>query len=254
MIDTLATFADQVTTVAREVGVEGKLGGQANVPGASGTWKDLTENVNQLAQNLTTQVRSISEVASDVKKGDITRMIRVEAKGEVEELKDTINQMIANLKETTLRNQEQDWLKSNLAKFTQMLQGQKDLNTVTRRILSELAQVVNAQKGMFYILEQDENFQNQKLKLFAAYAFGEEVKMAKELELGEGLVGQVAIEKERILLTNVPKDYIKISSGLGEATPASVIVLPVLFETEIKAVIELASFDQFSETHLDFLS
>ena len=127
MIDTLAVFADQVTTVAREVGVEGRLGGQASVPGASGIWKNLTENVNQLAQNLTTQVRSISEVASAVTKGDLTRTIRVEAKGEVEALKDTINQMIANLKETTLRNQEQDWLKSNLAKFTQMLQGQKDL-------------------------------------------------------------------------------------------------------------------------------
>ncbi len=184
MIDTLAVFADQVTTVAREVGVEGRLGGQASVPGASGIWKNLTENVNQLAENLTTQVRSISEVASAVTKGDLTQMIRVEAKGEVEELKDTINQMIANLKETTLRNQEQDWLKSNLAKFTQMLQGQKDLNTVTQRILSELAQVVNAHKGMFYILEQDDNFKNQKLKLFAAYAFGKEVKTFHRICIG----------------------------------------------------------------------
>jgi len=254
MIDTLAVFADQVTTVAREVGVEGRLGGQASVPGASGIWKNLTENVNQLAENLTTQVRAISEVASAVTKGDLTQMIRVEAKGEVEELKDTINQMIANLKQTTLRNQEQDWLKSNLAKFTQMLQGQKDLNTVTRRILSELAQVVNAQKGMFYILEQDENQQNPKLKLFAAYAFGDELEMTRELALGQGLVGQCAVEKERILLTNVPKNYVKIGSGLGEASPVNLIVLPVLFETEIKAVIELASFDTFSETHLDFLS
>ena len=254
MIDTLAVFADQVTTVAREVGVEGRLGGQASVPGASGIWKNLTENVNQLAENLTTQVRAISEVASAVTKGDLTQMIRVEAKGEVEELKDTINQMIANLKQTTLRNQEQDWLKSNLAKFTQMLQGQKDLNTVTHRILSELAQVVNAQKGMFYILEQGENFSEQKLKLFAAYAFGGEVKTSKEFSLGEGLVGQCALEKKRILLSNVPKNYIKIGSGLGQASPANLIVLPVLFEKEIKAVIELASFDNFSETHLDFLS
>ena len=254
MIDTLALFADQVTTVAREVGVEGRLGGQASVPGASGIWKNLTENVNQLAENLTTQVRAISEVASAVTKGDLTQMIRVEAKGEVEELKDTINQMIANLKQTTLRNQEQDWLKSNLAKFTQMLQGQKDLNTVTRRILSELAQVVNAQKGMFYIFEQDENLRNPKLKLFAAYAYGDEVKTSREFALGEGLVGQCALEKERILLSNVPKNYIKIGSGLGKASPLNLIVLPVLFEKEIKAVIELASFDTFSETHLDFLS
>jgi signal transduction histidine kinase/CheY-like chemotaxis protein/HAMP domain-containing protein len=254
MIDTLAVFADQVTNVAREVGVEGRLGGQASVPGASGIWKNLTENVNQLAENLTTQVRNIADVASAVTKGDLTQMIRVEAKGEVEELKDTINQMIANLKQTTLRNQEQDWLKSNLAKFTQMLQGQKDLNTVTRRILSELAQVVNAQKGMFYILEQDENFKNPKLKLFAAYAYGDEVKTSKEFELGQGLVGQCALEKERILLSNIPKNYSKIGSGLGKATPVNLIVLPVLFEKEIKAVIELASFDMFSETHLDFLS
>jgi HAMP domain-containing protein/signal transduction histidine kinase/CheY-like chemotaxis protein len=254
MIDTLAVFADQVTNVAREVGVDGRLGGQASVPGASGIWKNLTENVNQLAENLTTQVRAISDVASAVTKGDLTQMIRVEAKGEVEELKDTINQMIANLKQTTQRNQEQDWLKSNLAKFTQMLQGQKDLNTVTRRILSELAQVVNAQKGMFYILEQDDNFKNQKLKLFAAYAFGDEVKASREFAMGEGLVGQVALEKERILLANVPKNYTKIGSGLGKASPLNLIVLPVLFEKEIKAVIELASFDTFNETHLDFLS
>ncbi|MDJ1485740.1 HAMP domain-containing protein [Cytophagaceae bacterium YF14B1] len=254
MIDTLALFADQVTTVAREVGVEGRLGGQASVPGASGIWKNLTENVNQLAENLTTQVRAISEVASAVTKGDLTQMIRVEAKGEVEELKDTINQMIANLKETTLRNQEQDWLKSNLAKFTQMLQGQKDLNTVTRRILSELAQVVNAQQGMFYILEQDENLQNKKLKLFSSYAFKNDLHISREFALGEGLVGQCALDKERILLTNVPKDYIKIASGLGDSSPVNLIVLPVLFEKEIKAVIELASFETFSEIHLDFLS
>ncbi len=255
MIDTLAVFADQVTTVAREVGVEGRLGGQASVPGASGTWKDLTENVNQLAANLTTQVRSISEVASAVTKGDLSRTIRVDAKGELEALKDTINQMITNLRETTLRNQEQDWLKSNLAKFTQMLQGQKDLNAVTRRILSELAQVVSAQLGRFYILTQEENIQEVKLKLVASYAYRKEKENdgPELIAIGEGLVGQCAMEKERILLTNVPGNYIKISSGLGSANPANLIVLPVLFENQIKAVIELASFDTFSTTHLDFL-
>ncbi|MBC7486514.1 MAG: HAMP domain-containing protein [Cytophagaceae bacterium] len=254
MIDTLAVFADQVSSVAREVGVDGKLGGQASVPGASGIWKNLTENVNQLAQNLTTQVRSISEVASAVTKGDLTRTIRVEAKGEVEELKDTINQMIANLKETTLRNQEQDWLKSNLAKFTQMLQGQKDLKTVTQRILSELAQVVTAHYGAFYILQQDEDTTNVKLKLFAAYAYKEEKNLPKEFAIGEGLVGQCAMEKERILISNVPQGYIKINSGLGKAKPANLIILPVLFENDVKAVIELASLDAFSETHLELLS
>ncbi|MES1220043.1 MAG: response regulator, partial [Bacteroidota bacterium] len=253
MIDTLALFADQVTTVAREVGVDGRLGGQASVPGASGIWKNLTENVNQLAQNLTTQVRSISEVASAVTKGDLTRTIRVEAKGEVEALKDTINQMIANLKETTLLNQEQDWLKSNLAKFTQMLQGQKDLKTVTQRILSELAQVVTAHYGAFYILNQDEITQNVKLVLFSAYGYKSEKNIPTEFAIGEGLVGQVAFEKERIILSNVPGNYIKISSGLGRAKPTNLIILPVLFENKVKAVIELASLDTFSETHLDFL-
>jgi HAMP domain-containing protein/signal transduction histidine kinase/CheY-like chemotaxis protein len=253
MIETLAVFADQVTTVAREVGVEGRLGGQANVPGASGIWKNLTENVNQLAQNLTTQIRSISEVASAITKGDLTRTIRVEAKGEVEALKDTINQMIANLRATTLRNQETDWLKSNLAKFTQMLQGQKDLNTVTKRILSELAQVVNAHYGAFYVLKQDDETANVKLSLYASYAYKEDKNVAKEFAIGEGLVGQCAFEKEKILLTNVPSNYIKVSSGLGKSKPSNLIILPVLFENSVKAVIELASLDAFSQTHQDFL-
>jgi HAMP domain-containing protein/signal transduction histidine kinase/CheY-like chemotaxis protein len=253
MIDTLATFSDQVTTVAREVGAEGKLGGQANVPGASGTWKNLTENVNQLAANLTTQVRAISEVASAVTQGDLTRTIGVEAKGEVEALKDTINQMISNLKATTLRNQEQDWLKSNLAKFTQMLQGQKELNSVTKKILSELATVVTAQHGLFYILQEDEEFMDSKLNLIASYAYIKRKNSPTQYAMGEGLIGQVAIEKERIILSNVPKDYIRINSGLGDAKPQDVIILPVLFEGKLKAVIELASLDTFSQTHLDFL-
>ncbi len=253
MIDTLTIFADQVTNVAREVGVEGKLGGQASVPGASGIWKNLMENVNQLAQNLTTQVRSISEVASAVTKGDLTSTIRVEAKGEVEALKDTINQMITNLRKTTLRNQEQDWLKSNLAKFGQMLQGQRDLKTVTQRILSELAPVVSAHYGAFYILQTDDA-ENGKLKLFASYGYKPIKNVPTEFNIGEGLVGQVAFEKERIFLNNIPSNYIKISSGLGKATPAHLIILPVLFENNVKAVIELASLDIFSETHLDFLN
>ncbi|MES2590724.1 MAG: HAMP domain-containing protein [Bacteroidota bacterium] len=251
MIETLALFADQVTNVAREVGVEGRLGGQASVPGASGIWKNLTENVNQLAENLTTQVRSISEVASAVTKGDLTRNIRVDAKGEVEELKDTINQMITNLRETTLLNQDQDWLKSNLAKFTQMLQGQKDLQTVAKRILSELAQVVTAHYGAFYLVTTDELM--PKLKLFASYAYKSDKHIPKEFLIGEGLVGQCALEKERIILKNVPDGYVKISSGLGKAKPANLIVLPVLFENNVKAVIELGSLDNFSATHLDFL-
>ncbi|MES2139618.1 MAG: response regulator [Bacteroidota bacterium] len=252
MIETLSIIADQVTNVAREVGFEGRLGGQANVPGASGIWKNLTENVNQLAENLTTQVRSISEVASAVTKGDLTRNIRVDAKGEVKELKDTINLMITNLRETTLLNQEQDWLKSNLTKFNQMLQGQKDLKTVARRILSELAQVVSAHYGAFYIVAADEVF--PKLKLFASYAYKSEKHIPKEFLFGEGLVGQCALEKERILLSNIPDSYVKINSGLGKAKPSNLILLPVLFENHVKAVIELGTLDSFSQTHLDFLS
>ncbi|HVU34560.1 MAG TPA: HAMP domain-containing protein [Opitutaceae bacterium] len=251
MIDTLATFAEQVTTVAREVGVDGKLGGQAKVPGASGTWKDLTDNVNQLAANLTTQVRAIAEVATAVTKGDLTRSIKVEASGEVAALKDTINEMIRNLKDTTIKNNEQDWLKTNLAKFSRMLQGQKDLLTVGKLILSELAPVVGAQHGVFYTMIN--SGEEPRLHLLASYAFRARKHATHDLKLGETLVGQAALEKERILLTKVPSEYVQISSGLGEATPLNLIVLPVLFEGQVKAVIELASFESFSPTHLIFL-
>ncbi|MBW4512774.1 MAG: HAMP domain-containing protein [Scytonematopsis contorta HA4267-MV1] len=252
MIDTLATFADQVTTVAREVGIEGKLGGQAMVPGASGIWRDLTDNVNELAANLTNQVRAITEVATAVTKGDLTRSISVEAQGEVAALKDNINQMIANLRETTRKNTEQDWLKTNLAKFTRMLQGQRDLETVSKLILSELTPLVSAQHGLFYIMETAVN-NPPFLKLISSYAHRERKNLSNCFFLGEGLVGQCALEKERILLIQVPNDYIKISSGLGEATPLNIVVLPVVFEGQVTAVIELASFHRFSEIHLTFL-
>jgi len=251
MIDTLATFADQVTTVAREVGIEGKLGGQAKVPGASGTWRDLTDNVNELAANLTTQMRAIAEVAIAVTKGDLTRSISVQAEGELAILKDNVNQMIANLRDTTQKNTEQDWLKTNLAKFTRMLQGQRDLETVSKLILSELAPLVSAQHGVFYLMENDGNH-DLFLKLLSTYAYRERKHLANRFHLGEGLVGQCALEKERILLTEVPDDYIKISSGLGEASPLNAVVLPVLFEGQVTAVIELASFRRFSDIHLTF--
>ncbi|MHC5757579.1 HAMP domain-containing protein [Nostoc sp.] len=250
MIDTLATFANQVTTVAREVGIEGKLGGQARVPGAAGTWKDLTDNVNELAATLTTQLRAIAEVATAVTKGDLTRSIAVEALGEVAILKDNINQMIANLRETTQKNTEQDWLKTNLAKFTRMLQGQRDLETVSKLILSELAPLVGAQHGVFFLMESAEH--SPYLKLISSYAYRERRHLANRFQLGEGLVGQCALEKERILLTEVPSDYVRIASGLGEATPLNAVVLPVLFEGQVTAVIELASFRRFSEIHLTF--
>ncbi|HXM70426.1 MAG TPA: response regulator, partial [Thermoanaerobaculia bacterium] len=248
MIATLATFADQVTTVAREVGVQGRLGGQASVPGAAGTWKDLTDNVNQLAANLTTQVRAIAEVATAVTKGDLTRSIKVEAQGEVAVLKDTINEMIRNLRDTTLKNSEQDWLKTNLAKFSRMLQGQRDLLTVGRLILSELAPVVSAQQAVFYTL--DSSGETEKLRLLASFAT---TPRAAEFELGEGLIGQCAIENQKMLLSNVPPGYVEIASGLGAAAPLNLIVLPVVFERQVMAVLELASFDSFSPTHQAFL-
>jgi len=250
MTDTLATFADQVTNVAREVGVEGRLGGQANVPGAAGTWKDLTGNVNLLAANLTTQVRAIAEVATAVTKGDLTRSIQVETRGEVAELKDNINTMIDNLRVTTERNKEQDWLKTNLAKFTRMLQGQRDLYTVGQMLLSELAPLVDSQQGTVYQLTSGDE-ENPRLQRLAAYA--NEKDLPEQIELGDGLVGQCAREKQRVLLTEVPKDYTPIHSSLGRTRPANVVVLPVLYEGQTKAVIELASMHPFTDGHLNFL-
>ncbi|RTL41179.1 MAG: response regulator [Candidatus Melainabacteria bacterium] len=251
MIDTLATFADQVTSVAREVGTEGILGGQALVPGAAGTWRDLTDNVNVLAANLTTQVRAIAEVATAVTKGDLTRSVSVEARGEVASLKDNINEMIRNLKDTTQKNTEQDWLKTNLAKFTSMLQGQRDLLTVANLILSEVAPLVRAQHGVFYINENEEG--EGSLKLMGSYAYQKRKHLSDRFKMREGLIGQTAVEKQRILVTNAPDDYVKISSGLGEATPINIVALPVIFEGDVRAVIELASFQPFSDIHLAFL-
>ena len=251
MTDTLATFADQVTSVAREVGVEGKLGGQANVPGAAGTWRDLTDNVNGLAANLTTQVRAIAEVSTAVTKGDLTRSITVEAQGEVAALKDNLNEMILNLKDTTQKNMEQDWLKTNLARFTRMLQGQRDMTTVAQMVLSELAPLVDAQQGVFYVNESPNG--QPVMKLLGGYAYKKRKNLANEFHAGEGLVGQCTVERERILVTNVPSNYVHVTSGLGEAPPNNIVVLPVLFEGETKAVIELSTFKTFSDTHLTFL-
>ncbi len=250
MTDTLATFADQVTTVAREVGVEGRLGGQANVPGAAGTWKDLVDNVNLLADNLTNQVRAIAEVATAVTKGDLTRSIQVEARGEVAELKDNINTMINNLRLTTERNTEQDWLKTNLARFTGMLQGQRELTTVGRMLLSELAPLVNAQQGLIYQTDAEES---GTMVLLSAYANAPDGHLER-VKIGEGLVGQCAAEKHRMLITDLPPDLtVPIRSGLFEAVPRNVIVLPVLFEDQVKAVIELATLSAFTASHLSFL-
>jgi HAMP domain-containing protein/CheY-like chemotaxis protein/signal transduction histidine kinase len=270
MTDTLATFAEQVTSVAREVGVEGRLGGQANVPGASGTWKDLTGNVNLLAANLTTQVRAIAEVATAVTKGDLTRSIQVDARGEVAELKDNINTMITNLRHTTERNSEQDWLKTNLARVTGLLQGQRDLGTVGKKLLSELTPLVGAQLGAIYLM--DTEAENPALNQLATYGLSKtdgssngdarsdadgsqrvDGDLLKSLQIGEGLVGQCAYEKQRFLITQVPGNVTPIRTGLFEVKPRNVVVLPVLFENTIKAVIELASLGSFTASHLAFL-
>ncbi|MBK7862235.1 MAG: HAMP domain-containing protein [Archangiaceae bacterium] len=254
MTSTLATFADQVTTVAREVGVEGRLGGQANVPGAAGTWKDLTGNVNLLAANLTTQVRAIAEVATAVTQGDLTRSIKVEARGEVAELKDNINTMIDNLRLTTDRNKEQDWLKTNLARFTGMLQGQRDLATVGRVLLSELAALVSAHQGVIYRSEEAKELGGAPvLRLLASYADDGQAGHPKTVAWGQGLVGQCAVEKRRMLISDLPKGVVRIGSGLFSAPPRNVVVLPVLFEGQVKAVIELATLNTYTASHLAFL-
>ncbi|MEP7051551.1 MAG: response regulator, partial [Pseudomonadota bacterium] len=249
MTDTLRVFAEQVTTVAREVGTEGKLGGQAKVPGAAGTWRDLTDNVNQLANNLTGQVRAIADVATAVTEGDLTRSITVVAQGELLALKERVNQMIANLRETTEKNREQDWLKTNLAKFSAMMQGQKTLESVSRLIMSELTPLVGASHGAFFIAtEPDSN-----LRLTSSYAYKERKHVSNLFQRGEGLIGQCALEKKPIVLTRVPSDYIQVNSGLGEAPPLNILVLPILFEGEVRAVTELASFEPFSSIHRIFL-
>jgi signal transduction histidine kinase/HAMP domain-containing protein/ActR/RegA family two-component response regulator len=250
MVDQLNRFAGEVTRVAREVGVEGKLGGQAQSQEVAGVWKDLTDNVNQLAANLTNQVRAIADVATAVTDGDLTRQVGVEASGEVAVLKDKLNEMIRTLRETTRENTEQDWRKTHLERFTRTLQGQRDLSEVANIVLSELAPLVSAQHGVFYALTDLGDGGQPVLQFQAGYGFKERKHLANHFRIGEGLVGQCAREKERILLTDVPSDYIQISSGLGESPPLNIVVLPVLFEGSIRAVIELASFAPFSPTHL----
>ena len=251
MTDTLATFAEQVTTVAREVGVDGRLGGQAKVPGAAGTWKGLTENVNQLAANLTTQVRAIAEVAVAVTQGDLTRSITVDAQGEVAVLKDTINEMIRNLRDTTSKNTEQDWLKTNLAKFSRLLQGQKDQVAVGQMILSELAPVVGVQQAEFYV--RDVSSTEPRLKLLASYASRGQSAHGKTVEMGQGLIGQVAINKQKVLLEGLSGTAVKVVTGLSEWMPSNILVLPIVFEGEAKGVLELASVERFNPSHQAFL-
>ncbi|MFI9201662.1 HAMP domain-containing protein [Streptomyces sp. NPDC053048] len=259
MVDQLSSFADQVTRVAREVGTEGQLGGQARVRDVDGTWRDLTESVNEMAGNLTRQVRAIAEVATAVTRGDLNLKIDVDAAGEILELQDNINTMIANLRETTLANKEQDWLKGNLARISGLMQGRRDLQDVAGLIMSELTPVVSAQHGAFFLAmpvgpqegESDEDAYELRMLGSYGYSMG---AMPTSFRPGESLIGTAAKEKRTILVENVPPGYLKIASGLGEAPPAHVIVLPVLFEGQVLGVIELASFQPFAQIQKDFLS
>ncbi|MGK4580902.1 HAMP domain-containing protein [Kitasatospora sp. HPMI-4] len=263
MVDQLGAFADEVTRVAREVGTDGRLGGQARVPGVDGTWQDLTESVNELANNLTRQVRAIAQVATAVTRGDLSLKVDVDASGEIEELKDNINQMIANLRDTTRANQEQDWLKTNLARISGLLQGRRDLEAVASLIMNELTPVVSAQHGAFFLAQpagrtaelitEDDDENDTVLRLIGSYGYQRRA-MPTTFRPGEGLVGQVAVEKRSIILRETPPGYLKIASGLGEASPAHVVVLPVMFEGRLLGVIELATFSSFTTVALDFLN
>ncbi|NBM17414.1 HAMP domain-containing protein [Streptomyces sp. GC420] len=261
MVDQLSSFAEEVTRVAREVGTEGQLGGQARVRDADGTWRDLTESVNEMAGNLTRQVRAIARVATAVTRGDLTLKINVDASGEIQDLQDNINTMIANLRDTTLANEEQDWLKGNLARISGLMQGRRDLEDVAKLIMSELSPAVSAQHGAFFLAMPTDGSQDvgakdgtsYELRMLGGYGYSKGT-MPTTFRPGETLIGTAAKEKRTILVENVPPGYLKISSGLGEAPPAHVIVLPVLFEGRVLGVIELASFQPFTQIQKDFLS
>jgi signal transduction histidine kinase/CheY-like chemotaxis protein/HAMP domain-containing protein len=251
MVDQLRGFASEVTRVACEVGAQGILGGQAQVPGAAGTWKALTENVNQLAANLTTQVRAIAEVATAVTQGDLTRSVTVQARGEVAALKDTINEMIRNLRDTTQLNTEQDWLKTHLARFSRLLQGQKDLQAVAQMVLGELAQVVGAQRSGFYLMESVQG--TPRLRLMASHAAAAPLATGPCIALGEGVVGQCALDRRKVLLSGHLPASAAIRTGLTQLSPRCVLVLPIVFEGQVRGVLELSSLDPFSSTHQVFL-
>ncbi|MCP2298511.1 Signal transduction histidine kinase [Nocardia amikacinitolerans] len=251
MVDQLSAFAAEVTRVAREVGSQGRLGGQAEVEGVSGTWKRLTENVNELAGNLTRQVRAIAEVTSAVAEGDLTRSITVEASGEVAELKDNINSMVESLRETTKANQDQDWLKTNLARISSLMQGQRDLHVMAELIMDELAPLVSAQFGAFYLA--DDTDERPELRLIGSYGSPEEPGGATRFVFGQSLVGQAARSRRTIAVDDVPGDYVTISSGLGQTAPVNLLVLPIGVEDQVLGVIELASLHRFTRIHRDFL-
>ncbi|MEV4864402.1 HAMP domain-containing protein [Streptomyces ossamyceticus] len=252
MVDQLSSFAAEVTRVAREVGSEGRLGGQAEVEGVEGTWKRLTENVNELAGNLTRQVRAIAEVTSAVAEGDLTRSITVEASGEVADLKDNINSMVESLRETTRANQEQDWLKTNLARISGLMQGHRELPVVAELIMDELSPLVSAQYGAFYLAEDTER--GPELRLVGSYGYPDDTDRPDRIPVGRSLVGQAARNRRPISVEELPPGYVTISSGLGQAVPSALVVLPIVVEDQVLGVIELGSVTRFTQIHQDFLA
>ncbi|MFD8322424.1 HAMP domain-containing protein [Kitasatospora purpeofusca] len=272
MVDQLGSFAAEVTRVAREVGSEGRLGGQAEVEGVSGTWKRLTENVNELAGNLTRQVRAIAEVTGAVAAGDLTRSISVDASGEVADLKDNINFMVESLRETTRANQEQDWLKTNLARFTGTMQGRRDIRSVAELITDGLTPLVGAQYGAFYLAEEGaEGTVLVRISAYGRAADGGSAGTAAadgppadpapaddrggpaRVRLGESLVGQAARSRRVVAVDDLPPDYATIGSGAGATHVRSVLILPIALEEWLLGVMEFGSVHPFSAVHRDLL-
>jgi signal transduction histidine kinase/HAMP domain-containing protein/FixJ family two-component response regulator len=255
MVDQLSSFAAEVTRVAREVGREGRLGGQAEVEGVSGTWKRLTENVNELAANLTRQVRAIAKVTSAVASGDLTRFISVEAQGEVAELKDNINAMVRSLRDTTEANLQQGWLQTNLARIGGLMQGQRDLTTVAELIMDELIPLVGAQHGAFFLTDflTEANDAPVTLRLIAGYGLRPGEETPETVLLGQSLIGQVARTRRPIVLEDIPAGYARVSSAIGESRPVNVMVVPIAFEDQVLGVIEAGSLWPFTQVHRDFL-
>ncbi|MEU8435923.1 HAMP domain-containing protein [Streptomyces sp. NPDC029216] len=258
MVDQLGSFADEVTRVAREVGREGRLGGQAEVADVSGTWRRLTENVNELAGNLTRQVRAIAEVTSAVARGDLTRTVAVEAPGEVGALKDNINSMVKSLRDTTRANEEKDWLKTQLARLSTGIQGRRDLTTVAELIMREVPPLVHAQYGCFFLAQEGPEDRPEhggpELVAIASYGLPDDPAAGpRRFRVGQSLVGQAAADRRVVVVDELPPGYAPVLTGTGSADPSTLIVLPIVFEGQVLGALELASLRPFAALHRDFL-
>ncbi|HLK80999.1 MAG TPA: HWE histidine kinase domain-containing protein [Xanthobacteraceae bacterium] len=251
MMKQLRTLTSEVVRVAREVGTEGKLGGHIRAGEAAGVWKDLTNSVNAMASNLAAQVRNIADVAIAAVDGDLSKKVTVDVRGALAGLRDSINAMIASLRLVAERNIEEDWVETNLAKFASLLEGQRDISAVGRLLLSELTPLLDAQLGVIYRPETEKGV--SCLKVLAAYADDDGRLYSERIPLGAGVIGQCAIDKRRLLITQRPTHTVPTGFSMFKATPQNVVVLPVLFRKEVKAVIELASVSAFTTRQMTFL-